>query len=406
MTPKEFEEIRNLIKDNMMQVRLVLFEGAALTPTTRSYESEIVMYRSSSLAIKRIPNFAIAAMLAAVMPSIVIAESQLVVHPPELENTEGPTVYGTRPEPRQSTRHQWLFPASTFPTGTQSISAISFRPDRSAPEREVNFGNVRVQLTPRIPSPLSTTFRDNIRDELITVFDSSLTFSNAAPIENQPQDFVYTIPFAEPFSYSPVDGRDLLVDFTTSDGLNHSVRWDAHSGPVAVVATDSTSAFGFTLDFQPVMQFSVDVVAGSIVGDFDEDGLLTASDIDLLSLAIGPNDLKFDLSNDGIVNDADRELWVTDIKQTSFGDADLDGAVQFNDFLALSAGFGMKGGWANGDFDGSGDVQFPDFLILAQNFSSSSQSAVVPEPLGALPLLLAAAGAISTLGRVRRVSPK
>ena len=43
------------------------------------------------------------------------------------------------------------------------------------------------------------------------------------------------------------------------------------------------------------------------IGDFNEDGLLDAADIDLLSVAIGGADLSFDLNADGIVSGADRE---------------------------------------------------------------------------------------------------
>ena len=59
------------------------------------------------------------------------------------------------------------------------------------------------------------------------------------------------------------------------------------------------------------------------------------------------------------------------------GDANQDGAVDFTDFLALSANFGKKADavWADGDFDGNGNVEFADFLVLSENFSVSRPSA-------------------------------
>lgn len=122
-----------------------------------------------------------------------------------------------------------------------------------------------------------------------------------------------------------------------------------------------------------------------LTGDFDIDGVLTAIDIDLLSAEIraGSNTAAFDLTADSIVDDLDRTKWVVELARTLLGDADLDGSVQFSDFLALSRGFGAEGGWADGDFDGNGQVQFPDFLILTNNFGATS-AAAVPEPASLL----------------------
>lgn len=57
---------------------------------------------------------------------------------------------------------------------------------------------------------------------------------------------------------------------------------------------------------------------------------------------------------------------------TQLGDADLDGQVDFADFLVLSARFGGAGVWADDGFDASGDVPFADFLILSNNFATEA----------------------------------
>lgn len=62
------------------------------------------------------------------------------------------------------------------------------------------------------------------------------------------------------------------------------------------------------------------------------------------------------------------------------GDADQNGAVEFDDFLALAGNFGQPNvGYARGDFDCNGEVAFSDFLTLASNFGRSAVSSV-PEP--------------------------
>ena len=61
------------------------------------------------------------------------------------------------------------------------------------------------------------------------------------------------------------------------------------------------------------------------------------------------------------------------------GDADLDGDVDFADFLALSNNFGSSGTWSQGDFNEDRRVEFNDFLLLSDNFGDNAAVAV-PEP--------------------------
>ena len=97
-------------------------------------------------------------------------------------------------------------------------------------------------------------------------------------------------------------------------------------------------------------------------------------------------EVAFDLNSDGGVDELDRTFWVEDIVGTNFGDANLDGSVDFADFLSLVAWFDQDNGWAGGDFDGSGLTDFTDFSILAENFGERrlADAEVVPEPSGAI----------------------
>ena len=81
---------------------------------------------------------------------------------------------------------------------------------------------------------------------------------------------------------------------------------------------------------------------------------------------------------------------VLDVLQTLFGDANLDRAVDFSDFLILSTGFEQAGGWASGDFNATLDTTFDDFLLLSNNFGSATKTAAaVPEPSALLLAVLA-----------------
>jgi hypothetical protein len=63
------------------------------------------------------------------------------------------------------------------------------------------------------------------------------------------------------------------------------------------------------------------------------------------------------------------------------GDADLDGAVDFNDFLSLQNAYGSSGDWAQGDFNFDGVVDYSDYLILQADYGLSlSGGAVMAAP--------------------------
>ena len=147
-----------------------------------------------------------------------------------------------------------------------------------------------------------------------------------------------------------------------------------------------------------------------ILGDFNDDGLVNATDIDLLSTETraGTHDAFYDVTGDSLVNAADRTFWVEDIKSTVFGDATLDQSVNFDDFLLLSNRFGQAGGWGLGDFDGDAIVGFPDFLVLSAAFGTTLASEhntvaseSVPEPTYSTYWMLALLVAIGSRRRTK-----
>jgi len=140
-------------------------------------------------------------------------------------------------------------------------------------------------------------------------------------------------------------------------------------------------------------------------GDFDANGQLDASDISGLQAVVGKLHVdgrgwisrstplgRFDLVKDRFLNDKDIAAWLLQTG-TLVGDANVDGIVDFADFLPLSDGFGGRGGWGDGDFDGDGLLAFADFLLLADDFGNSptenaiASTAAVAEPHGG-PLFL------------------
>ncbi len=109
----------------------------------------------------------------------------------------------------------------------------------------------------------------------------------------------------------------------------------------------------------------------SIPGDVNQDDVVDSFDIDALyaALAVSDTDERFDVNEDGAVTSLDVDFLIENTLQTRRGDLDLNGQVQFADFLQLSASFGQsEATWSDGDSDGDGTVSFADFLALSANF--------------------------------------
>ena len=123
-----------------------------------------------------------------------------------------------------------------------------------------------------------------------------------------------------------------------------------------------------------------------------------------------PPDLQLDLNQNGVVDADDASLvcdrasadvgqWLHD-RGYSAGDFDLDGDVDFADFLNLSANFGQQAAvdYARGDADCRDGVGFADFLLLSRNFGAGSIASTVPEPRA---LVLSGWIALLCMGRLR-----
>lgn len=149
----------------------------------------------------------------------------------------------------------------------------------------------------------------------------------------------------------------------------------------ATLSANSANVTGFS---EPITPLEVSVVGKVVVrGDFNDDLLLDVADIDLLTEQVNASQFSqlFDIDLNGSVSEGDRTLWLS-LKGSLPGDTDLNGMVNFLDFLTLAENFETADtGWAGGDFDGDGFVRFLDFLKLAENFGKSAESfAAVPEP--------------------------
>lgn len=93
--------------------------------------------------------------------------------------------------------------------------------------------------------------------------------------------------------------------------------------------------------------------------------------IDLLYAEVNQmtDDSLFDLTGNDQVNSNDVDELVQNILNTNYGDIDLDGDVDFTDFITLANMFGNPASsWSQADVDGDGMIGFGDFNVLATNF--------------------------------------
>jgi len=133
--------------------------------------------------------------------------------------------------------------------------------------------------------------------------------------------------------------------------------------------------------------------ANLILADMNLDGSYTCSDLDALSAAVaaGTNDVDFDLTGDGVVDNADVTEWLAIAGAAQLasgasyavGDVDLDGNVDSTDLGVLLNNFADNStlDWCSGNLDADISVDSTDLGLLLNNFGVSVAAAVaVPEP--------------------------
>ncbi len=99
-----------------------------------------------------------------------------------------------------------------------------------------------------------------------------------------------------------------------------------------------------------------------VPGDFNSDRVLDVEDIDLLTDELTRPTPRyrpqFDLNEDDTVDLADHEIWVHELKNTWYGDANLDLEFNTGDLVqVLRAGkyeTQQYASWAEGDWNGDG----------------------------------------------------
>ncbi|MFT3784949.1 MAG: PKD domain-containing protein [Tepidisphaeraceae bacterium] len=218
----------------------------------------------------------------------------------------------------------------------------------------------------------------------------TIVVTNVAPT------LTYPLQDAQSNQFVPVSFSATAYDPGAFDSLRFD--WDIGNNGIDFTQTPGsrTSTFAatpLTVGTYPVKLTVSDGDGGSVsqtftwrvdpAGDFDGNGLLEPKDVDqLLALPVAnvtPSTEAFDINRDGkviptpLATGSDTDVWVQTLKQTHYGDANLDGQVNFSDLLSLAANYNQSNrGWANGNFDGRNGVTFDDLLTLAANYGAGT----------------------------------
>ena len=231
-------------------------------------------------------------------------------------------------------------------------------------------------------------------------------------------DFLEPVSFPHDFS----GGRDLVMQLDVFGNDYHLFAWPAGELPPAEPQLVFTNEQIELEEGVPGWQVVVDrnlpgtttkgilrhlIVADQplVFGDLNTDAVIDAHDIDDLSKRIRQNDgfdFAYDANGDREVSESDRDFWVAQVQQTYFGDANLDGEFNSQDFVTVfqSGTYeqDLSANWADGDWSGDGRFDSQDFVIAFQDGGYEQgprpSSVAVPEPSTYIQLLIVSLAAM------------
>jgi uncharacterized repeat protein (TIGR03803 family) len=182
------------------------------------------------------------------------------------------------------------------------------------------------------------------------------------------------------------------------DSLTTSSPIDIATGATLLLFGPSTFASSLTIDNGGTLKVSADPVVLAVNGSaFTDNGTIDLGANDMIihngnitqigqqiisSLASTKTTLAIELNDDGMTNHHPlmtifdgQTVTNTDVlvKYTYFGDTNLSGTVDANDYIAIDNGFNEKlTGWNNGDFNYDGVINGDDYTLIDNAFNTQA----------------------------------
>ncbi|MCA9216427.1 MAG: hypothetical protein KDB27_25335 [Planctomycetales bacterium] len=211
-------------------------------------------------------------------------------------------------------------------------------------------------------------------------------------------------PWQEVGQFTLTDKNPLLYPLVDADVLELGATYDARYVRLNVDSAHPTfRGEQFTYAILRELAVSALMSTDGLLGDFNQNGQLDANDIDLLTSHIRDStfDIQFDVNFDGQVNATDLETWIRDLKETSYGDSNLDGLFDSSDLVDVfqvgeyEDGVPLNSTWAEGDWDGNGEFDTGDLVKAFQlgSYEAAAELQPVPEPAASQLWLMALIGA-------------
>ena len=256
-----------------------------------------------------------------------------------------------------------------------------------------NFGNFDITLPPNQETTITKEFTFRETQNIVQLWSHAHEKMTEFRIEygsgEQDGELIY---WTNDWEHPPLLQFQDPLTFRRGDKVRISTTWFND--------TDETVEFGLLSSDEMQFMFYIFYPGSPVAGDFDEDLVRDASDIDSLSLRarINSTNEKYDVTFDGVVDQQDRIKWVEFLAGTYFGDSNLDGVFDSADLVAVfTAGEyedGIEGnsGWSTGDWDGDGEFASGDLVtafVRGGYGQPARAAAAVPEPSAGLLALLA-----------------
>ncbi|MCA9215329.1 MAG: right-handed parallel beta-helix repeat-containing protein, partial [Planctomycetales bacterium] len=216
-------------------------------------------------------------------------------------------------------------------------------------------------------------FHENVNGSFVN-YQGSPADTVTVNVNGTPADTSFNI-FVDPAFKSETDFHLRLLSPAIDAGTQDSVGWrdidgDQRSFP-ADIGYDEFS------DGNP-----------NLPGDVTGNGRIDAADIDAINMSIrtdGEYQNAYDLNEDKQVDRHDVDFLISNILDTSAGDADLDGRFDSTDFVVVfqageyeDAEVGNST-WAEGDWNGDGDFTTVDLVLAFQAATyESSLAKIIP----------------------------
>jgi hypothetical protein len=248
-------------------------------------------------------------------------------------------------------------------------------------------------------------------DVTVTILNNAtLTIQKTGPGRLDITNLETTDPIAQPahllvsggtMRLLPGSGRTRLNSIAVAGGATPTAVLDITNNPV-IADYDSTTT-------TPLATIKAQVASGYAGGSWSGNGIVSSNANDSTH-GVGYAEASTLASVPAVFGTVDADAVL--LRLTRYGDANLDGTVNLQDFNALAANFGTtEGDWVEGDFNYDSTVNLQDFNRLAANFGQvAAGSEVTPQDwanlAGAIPepsaLSLLGLGALAAVRRRRR----